>query len=78
MSSTATILELIRGLQFTGKVGAAFGSYGWSGESPRTIGEKLREGGIQLAQESLKAQYDPTPEEPARCGAFGEVFAAAL
>jgi flavorubredoxin len=35
------ILEDIRGLKFQNKIGAAFGTYGWSGEGIRVI-EKLQ------------------------------------
>jgi len=78
LSATATMLEMIRGLQFAGKVGAAFGSYGWSGESTRVIGDKLREGGIQVVQEAVRVQYDPAGEDLERCETFGEAFAGAL
>ncbi|MCL5056809.1 MAG: flavodoxin domain-containing protein [Actinobacteria bacterium] len=33
LSSTAALLEVIKGLQFKNKIAASFGSYGWSGES---------------------------------------------
>ena len=39
LSSAAAILEMIKGLGFTGKKAAAFGSYGWSGESVGLINE---------------------------------------
>jgi len=78
LSSTAAILEMIRGLQFKNKVAAAFGSYGWSGESAGLIETKLREGGFAIGHEPVKAQWDPSDEDLAACEAFGQAFAGAL
>ena len=35
------VLEDLKGLKFQSKIGAAFGSYGWSGESVKIIEEHL-------------------------------------
>jgi len=78
LNSTAAILEMIKGLQFKGKIGASFGSYGWSGESVKIIEEWLKEAGIEIASEGIKIQYDPTPEDLKACEAFGEAFAAKM
>ena len=47
LSSTAAILEMIKGLEFKGKKAAAFGSYGWSGESVKIITEELNKAGFE-------------------------------
>lgn len=78
LSSMAGLLEEIKGLKFKGKVGAAFGAYGWSGESPKIIGQKLEEAGIKTIQEPIKFKYRPTEEELQQCVEFGEKFADAL
>ena len=78
LNSSAAILEMIKGLQFKGKIGASFGSYGWSGESIKIIEEWLKEAGIEIAGEGIKIQYDPTPEDLKACEAFGEAFAAKM
>jgi len=75
LSSTASILEIIKGLKFKGKVGTAFGSYGWSGESPKIVEQRLTNAGFEIIQELLKVKYDPTPENLRECEAFGEQFA---
>ncbi|MFZ5643771.1 MAG: anaerobic nitric oxide reductase flavorubredoxin [Bacillota bacterium] len=75
LSSTAAILEMIKGLQFKKKIGAAFGSYGWSGESVRDIEEKLKNAGIEIVLDGIKMQYDPEPGDLKSCEAFGEAFA---
>jgi len=78
LNSTAAILEMIKGLQFKGKIGAAFGSYGWSGESVKIIEAGLKEAGIEVVSEGIKIQYDPTPDDLKLSEAFGEAFAAKM
>lgn len=78
LSATASILEIIKGLQFKNKVGAAFGSYGWSGESIGIIDGRLKEAGIEVVLPGLKMQYDPDPESLKECQSFGEAFAGKL
>ena len=75
LNSTAAILEMIKGLQFKNKIGAAFGSYGWSGESVKLIEERLKESGIDVVLEGIKMQYDPEVEDLRRCEEFGEALA---
>ncbi len=75
LSSTASILEIIKGLKFKGKVATAFGSYGWSGESPKIVEQRLTDAGFEIIQELIKVKYDPTPENLRECEAFGEQFA---
>jgi anaerobic nitric oxide reductase flavorubredoxin len=75
LSSTAEILEIIKGLQFKSKVGAAFGSYGWGGESIKMIENRLRESSIEIAVDGIRVQYNPNLEELKSCETFGESFA---
>ncbi len=72
LSSTAAILELIKGLQFKGKMGAAFGSYGWSGESLKIINQELKDAGFNLVNEGIKELWNPDEEALARCKEFGK------
>jgi len=78
LSDTASILEMFKGLQFKNKMGAAFGSYGWSGESVKIIENRLQEAGIEIVAEGIKLQYDPTPEDLRNCEAFGEMLAGKI
>ncbi|MHB8158489.1 MAG: anaerobic nitric oxide reductase flavorubredoxin [Desulfocucumaceae bacterium] len=78
LSATASILEMIKGLQFKNKIGASFGSFGWSGESVKLIEESLKESGIEVVQEGIKMQYDPEPKDLKACEAFGEAFAGKM
>ncbi len=51
LSAIAGILEEIRGLGFKNKKAAAFGAYGWSGESVAMITERLQQVGSKLLME---------------------------
>jgi len=74
LSAIAGILEEMRGLGFKEKKAAAFGTYGWSGESVAMITERLREGGFQVVNDGLKELWTPDQQSMAKCHAFGAEF----
>jgi flavodoxin I len=57
------------------KVGAAFGSYGWSGEAPVMIAEKMRSIGINVVDPVLRIQYQPTDKDLEECKRLGKDIA---
>jgi len=69
------ILEDLKGLKFKNKVGAAFGSYGWSGENVKLIEETLEKAKIKILQEGIKFKWQPSKEELEKCVEFGKSFA---
>ena len=77
LSAVAGILEEIRGLGFKNKKAAAFGAYGWSGESVKMISQRLAEGGFTIVNEGLKLLWNPDDEGVAACRAFGRDFSHA-
>lgn len=78
LSSLAPVLEELHGLKFINKVGAAFGSYGWSGESPRLLMEHLEKSKISVLQEGFKVKYMPNEKELEDCINFGRAFGEKL
>ncbi|WP_292466294.1 flavodoxin domain-containing protein [Methanolobus sp.] len=58
-----------------GKIGAAFGSYGWSGEAPVKIAEKLRNAGVDVIDPVLRIQYIPNEKDLAECIRLGKDLA---
>jgi flavorubredoxin len=72
------ILEDCRGLKFKNKIGAAFGSYGWSGESVKLIEEHFARCKIPLAAEGVAAKWQPTTDDLARCEQLGRKVAQAV
>jgi anaerobic nitric oxide reductase flavorubredoxin len=72
------ILEDLKGLRFQNKIGAAFGCYGWSGESVKLIEEHLQKCQIPLMAEGILAKWQPKPEDLDRCQEMGRTVANAI
>lgn len=72
LSSTASILEMIKGLGFKEKKAAAFGSYGWGGESVKLITEELNKAGFEIINDGIREMWNPDDEALDRCRNFGE------
>jgi flavorubredoxin len=66
------ILEDCQGLKFKNKIGAAFGSYGWSGESVKRIEEHFGRCGITIAAEGVRAKWQPNPDDLVNCRNLGK------
>lgn len=56
-------LTYLKGLRPKNKIGLAFGSYGWGGESVAQIETILKECGMELLQDKIKIQYVPKSED---------------
>jgi flavorubredoxin len=78
LSSLGGLLEMMRGLGFKKKKAAAFGSYGWSGESVKMLNEHLRGCGFEVSDEGLRELWAPDGEGLHRCREFGRRFALVL
>ncbi len=74
LSAVAGFLEEIKGLGFKNKKAAAFGSYGWSGESVNIVTTRLKEAGFQVVNDGLKSYWNPDRDMIAKCREFGETF----
>jgi len=68
-------IESLEKANVGGKVGAAFGSYGWSGEAPVMIAEKMRELGMNVIDPVLRIQYQPTEKDLEECKRLGKDIA---
>ena len=78
LTAVASILEEIKGLRFAGKKAAVFGSYGWSGESPKVLAEHLEKSGFQLVDEGLKVMWNPDEAGLKQCYEFGQKLSGQL
>jgi len=76
--SVAGMLEEIKGLKFKNKKAAAFGSYGWSGESTKVITEALKTAGFEIIDDGIKVLWQPDQEGNANCIEYGKAFVAGL
>ena len=72
------VLEDLRGLKFLNKVGAAFGSYGWSGESVQILEEHLKLCKIPIVAPGVKAKWQPKPDDLAACRELGQKVGQAV
>ena len=61
-----------------GKLGAAFGSFGWSGEAVAMIEDRLRGLKLRVPVKGVRAKLVPTADELAECTALGEAMAQHL
>ncbi|MES9980182.1 MAG: FprA family A-type flavoprotein, partial [Candidatus Thiodiazotropha sp. 6PLUC5] len=58
-----------------GKLGGAFGSFGWSGEAVPMIEDRMRGLKMRIPQQGLRIKLIPTEEELVECRAFGKAIA---
>ncbi|HHW31033.1 MAG TPA: anaerobic nitric oxide reductase flavorubredoxin [Clostridiaceae bacterium] len=71
LSSVAAVLEMITGCGFKGKKAAAFGCYGWSGESVGIIEAGLKKAGFEIICGGIKALWNPDEEALENCRNMG-------
>jgi flavorubredoxin len=71
-------LTYMKGLKPKNKIGAAFGSYGWSGEAVKLINQELQAMDMDLPDEGIRMQYVPNPENLEACHALGKKIGKAL
>ncbi len=65
------LLSSLTAVSVRGKLGAAFGSYGWSGEAVPLIEDRLRGLKLRVPVKGVRARLIPTPIELAECRRFG-------
>lgn len=65
------VTTYIKGLKPKNKLGAAFGSYGWSGEAVKLLNQILKEMGAELIDEGLRVQYVPDKDTLKDCYDYG-------
>jgi anaerobic nitric oxide reductase flavorubredoxin len=78
LPSLTPILEDLRGLKFKNKVGAAFGSYGWSGECVKLIEERFQKAGVPVAAPGVRAKWQPTADDLQACRELGRKLGDAV
>lgn len=78
LHSMAGMLEMIKGMSFKNKKAAAFGSFGWSGESVKIVSQWLNEGGFSLLDEGLRVNWKPDEQARQQCLEYGQTLANKL
>ncbi len=72
------LLSHLATLNLKGKVGASFGSYGWSGEAPKLIAERLKGLKLKVEEEPFRVNLVPTGDDLAAAAEYGKRIAASL
>lgn len=72
LPAMADVLTYLKGLKPKNLIGAAFGSYGWSGEATEHINDILSEMKVGLAADPIKARYVPGDDVLNACYELGK------
>ncbi len=78
LPNIARFMEFLKGLKPKGRIGAAFGSFGWAGGAVKEIEAVLKETGIEVAMEGVSLQYVPDAAGRALCFEAGKNFAGKM
>jgi flavorubredoxin len=78
LPTVADTLTYLKGLKPRNLIGAAFGSYGWSGEAVEEVKEILAAMKVELIADALKVKYVPDQDALAQCYSFGKLVAEKL
>ena len=76
-----TVIKYVEGLAkvpLKGKLGTAFGSYGWSGEGPIVITNMLKGYGMNVLEPPLRIKRIPEEEGIEECRKLGRLIAAKI
>ncbi|MDR1479825.1 MAG: MBL fold metallo-hydrolase [Planctomycetaceae bacterium] len=63
MPQISAVLTYIRGLKFSSKFAAVFGSYGWGAQAVDILGRWVNESGWTMVSEPVKAKFRPTKDQ---------------
>jgi flavorubredoxin len=72
------LLSSLATIRLRGKLGAAFGSYGWSGEAVGMVEERLKGLKFKIPEPGVRVVLVPTAEELESCRQFGRKIAESL
>jgi len=75
LHSIAGFIHLMKELKFKGKKAAAFGCYGWSGESVKVINELMGDAGFEVVNDGYKTLWNPDIETQKAASDFGKDIA---
>jgi flavorubredoxin len=74
----ADVMTYLKGLRPVNKIGAAFGSYGWSGESVKHLEAMLRDMKVDIVADSVAVKNVPGADILEKCHELGKAVAAEL
>jgi len=68
----------LEGLRPKGRIGAAFGSFGWGGGATKELRERMESGGLEMPFEDLEIRYVPDEDGRRKCYQYGEEIGARI
>ncbi|MDD2443892.1 MAG: anaerobic nitric oxide reductase flavorubredoxin [Desulfotomaculaceae bacterium] len=75
LHSVAGFIHLMKELRFKGKKAAAFGCYGWSGESVKVINELMKDAGFTVVGDGYRNMWNPDADAQKAAVEFGKTLA---
>jgi len=75
LNTMGAFLDMVTGLKFKNKKAAAFGCYGWSGESVKVLSDRLAAAGFTMVNDGMKALWQPDNDALAEAFSYGQKFA---
>jgi flavorubredoxin len=76
--TVADVLTYMKGLKPVNKIGGAFGSYGWSGESVKQVAAELAAMKFEMIEAGPRLQYVPDGDGIAACIEYGKKIGDAV
>ncbi|MFO8241521.1 MAG: flavodoxin domain-containing protein [Dissulfuribacterales bacterium] len=74
----AALLSYMKGLKPREKIGAAFGSYGWSGEAVKIMNNYMKEMDFDVVEPGIRVKYVPTHDHLKECVEMGKRIGLAI
>jgi flavorubredoxin len=74
----AGFLAYLKGLKPGNKIGAAFGSYGWSGEAVKLMKQVMEEMKFEVTEPGVRVKYVPRHDDLKECREMGERIGKAV
>ena len=78
LPAMAGFLNYMKGLKPGTKIGAAFGSYGWSGEAVKIMTQYMKDMKFNIIEPGVRFQYVPTHAQLKECVEFGKRIGRAI
>lgn len=76
LHSMAGFIHLIKIMKFKNKKAAAFGCYGWSGESVKILNGLMKDAGFEVISEGYRNQWNPDVDAESEAIEYGKKLAA--
>ncbi len=74
----AALLSYMKGLKPREKIGAAYGSYGWSGEAVKIMNNYMKEMDFDVVEPGIRVKYVPTHDHLKECVEMGKRIGLAI